>query len=201
MESNFSENYLKSTSEIIKKIDSSQIEKAVMKLSEVKNKSGRLFVLGLGGGAAHCIHAVSDFRKIALINALTPLENITELSAGINDNGWEDVFINYLKSNKLNSIDALMIVSVGGGDLKNNISSNLIKAIAYAKEIGSITISITGREEGYANNNCDVSILIPVNEKNYLTPQTEGLQSIILHLLVSHPLLKEVQTKWESVDE
>lgn len=199
MDKNFTKKYLESEIDILKKLDCEKIDKAISQLNFSKENGGRVFVLGSGGGAAHAIHFTADLKKQAKMDAKSPVENISEFTALVNDEGWNDSFVKYLERNKLGKNDTLIIVSVGGGDKEKNVSVNIVKAIEYSKLAGCKSISISGREDGFANRNCDISILINVPEKNIITPHTEGIQSVILHLIASHPELCEVKPKWESL--
>ena len=201
MNNNFVTQYLNDTKKILDYLDVNAIESAAEQMLRAKQSSGRIFILGLGGSSANAIHFACDLRKLDNLNAISPLENIAEFSALINDEGIDFAFVKYLERNRLNSNDILFVISVGGGDKKKNVSVGLIHAIEYAKEKNCKSIALTGREEGYANKNCDIPILINVQDKNHLTPQTEGVQSVILHLIALHPLLNEVKPKWESLDE
>ena len=173
----------------------------VQKIKSCKKKQGRIFFLGVGGSAGNASHAVNDFRKIIGIEAYAPTDNVSELTARTNDEGWSEVFIDWLKISKLGSKDIIFIFSVGGGNLKNNISVNLIKAIKLAKKRKSVVLSIVGKPNGYAAKNSDISVVVPVKNRNLLTPFSEAYQAVIWHLLVSHPDLKKTETKWESIIE
>ncbi len=199
MDKNFTKKYLESEIEILKNLESEKIDKAVSQLKFTKDIGGRVFVLGAGGGAAHALHFTADLRKQAKIETKSPVENISEFTALVNDEGWNESFVKYLERNKLGKNDTLIIISVGGGDEEKNVSVNVVKALEYSKLEGGKSISISGRESGFANRNCDISILIDVPDKNMLTPHSEGIQSVILHLIASHPLLCEVKPKWESL--
>ncbi|MCX7833378.1 MAG: SIS domain-containing protein [Ignavibacteria bacterium] len=196
---NFIENYFKEAIEVINKIDKRQVSKVINIIKEIKNKNGRLFILGVGGSAANASHAVNDFRKIAGIESYTPTDNVSELTARINDNGWESVFVDWLKISKLNENDCLFILSVGGGNLEKNVSVNLIESIKYAKNKNAKVIGIVGRDGGYTGKEADACIIIPtVNEKS-VTPHTEAFQAIVWHLIVSHPDIQQYEMKWESI--
>lgn len=175
------------------------IENAVQILLRTRQQGGRLFILGVGGGAANASHAVNDFRKIANIEAYAPTDNVSELTARTNDDGWETVFVEWLNVSRLSQKDCLLVFSVGGGNAAKNISPNLIRALDLAKETGSGIIGIVGKDGGHTAKTADACILIPVVNAETVTPQTEAFQSIILHLLVSHPALKINQMKWESM--
>jgi D-sedoheptulose 7-phosphate isomerase len=165
----------------------------------LRERGGRLFFLGVGGSAANCSHAVNDFRKIAGIEAYTPTDNVSELTARTNDEGWASVFVEWLKGSRLKAKDMLFVLSVGGGNLEKNVSPNLVTALQYAKEVGAQIVGVVGRDGGYTAQVADVCIIVPTVNPENVTPHTEALQSVIGHLLVSHPSVKVAQTKWESV--
>lgn len=194
----YSQGHLNETIEIIKKIDIESIEKVVDLLVKVRDDSGRIFFLGVGGSAGNCSHAVNDFRKILEIECYAPTDNVSELTARTNDDGWSSVFESWLKISKLNSRDLVFIFSVGGGNLEKNISPNLVLALQYAKKIGSRITGIVGRDGGYTAQVADESVIIPTINIDNVTPHTEAFQAVIWHLIVSHPKLKINQTKWES---
>ena len=193
------EQYLQEASEIIRRLDTTAIEKMAALLARVKSDGGRLFFLGVGGSAANCSHAVNDFRKIAGVECYAPTDNVAELTARTNDEGWNSVFAEWLKVSKLSARDALFIMSVGGGDVERNISSNLVCAIQHAKTVGAQVTGVVGRDGGFTARSADACVIIPSVNAQTITPHTEAFQALILHLLVSHPLLQENQTKWESV--
>jgi len=193
--------YIKESIQILNTIDKSNIEKMANLLVELRSKSGRLFILGVGGSAGHASHAVCDFRKIAQIEAYSPTDNIPELTARTNDEGWESVFKEWLKISKLNPNDMILIFSVGGGDLEKKISVNLVNAIQYAQEVGAKICGIVGRNGGYTAKVADACVVIPVVNIATVTAQTESFHALIWHLLVSHPKLKAVEMKWESVSQ
>lgn len=192
----FSEDHLMETVEIIKLIEPEKIESMVDLLLEIKSRNGRLFVLGVGGSAANASHAVNDFRKLAGIETYAPTDNVAELTARTNDEGWSTVFSGWLKVSNLNNNDCLLILSVGGGSKENNVSINLIAAIDLAKEKGAKVIGIVGRDGGYTAKNSDVCLVIPTVNPEKVTPHSESFQTVIWHLLVSHPKLKANPTKW-----
>jgi D-sedoheptulose 7-phosphate isomerase len=196
---NFSDLFLKEASQIISQIDTQAIEKTADILSEVKANKGRLFILGVGGSAASASHAVNDFRKICNFEAYCPTDNVAELTARTNDEGWDTVFSQWLKGSNLNKNDALLIFSVGGGNAEKNISVNLIRAIEYAKIVKAKITAVVGRDGGFAAKNADAYVLIPTINADHITPHTEAFHGVIWHLLVSHPKLKSTTTKWESV--
>jgi D-sedoheptulose 7-phosphate isomerase len=193
---NFSQNHLDETIEISKKISSENIELLVDLLAEVKSNNGRLFVLGVGGSAANASHAVNDFRKLAGIETYAPTDNVAELTARTNDEGWETVFSGWLKVSNFNKNDCLFILSVGGGNKELNVSANLISAIDLAKVVGAKVTGIVGRDGGYTAKNADACIVIPTVNPDAVTPHSESFQAVIWHLLVSHPRLKKNPTKW-----
>ena len=194
----YAEQYLQEASEIIRRLDMTAIEGMAALLALVKSDGGRLFFLGVGGSAANCSHAVNDFRKIAGVECYAPTDNVAELTARTNDEGWNSVFAEWLKVSKLSAGDALFIMSVGGGDVERNISSNLVCAIQLAKTVGAKVIGVVGRDGGFTARSADACVIIPSVNAQTITPHTEAFQGLILHLLVSHPLLQENQTKWES---
>ena len=181
---------------ISEKIDKSQIENLVKQILTVKKEGGRLFFLGVGGSAANSSHAVNDFRKICEIESYTPTDNSSELTARINDDGWESAFVNWLKVSNLNSKDALFVMSVGGGNKEKNVSVNLIKAIQFAKKVNAKVLGIVGRDGGYTKKVGDNVILVPTIDKKLVTPYSESFHSVIWHCLVSHPILMKKKMKW-----
>jgi Phosphoheptose isomerase len=195
----FSELFLNETVEIINQIDRQQIEKMAAGLSKLRSGGGRLFILGVGGSAGHASHAVNDFRKICNIEAYAPTDNVSELTARTNDEGWETTFAAWLKVSRFNEKDALLIFSVGGGNLEKNVSPNLVRALELAQEVGAAVYSIVGRDGGYAGKTSDAAVIIPPLSSSRITPHTEGLAAVVWHLLVSHPALQIAGTKWESV--
>ena len=183
---------------IIKKIDRTQIRKMSDILQTVRQNGGRLFILGVGGGAGHASHAVNDFRKIAGIESYAPTDNVSELTARVNDDGWETVFESWLKGSRLNAKDCIFVFSVGGGNAEKNVSVNLVNALRYAKEKGAKVIGVVGRDGGFTAKVADACVIIPtVNEKT-VTPQTEAFQAVIWHLIVSSPAMQKFEMKWES---
>lgn len=195
----YSEQHLRETSEIVSQLDPVICEKAVQLLARVRAQNGRLFILGVGGSAANASHAVNDFRKIAGLECYAPTDNVSELTARTNDAGWASVFSEWLKGSRLGSKDALLVLSVGGGDLEKNVSPNLVSALQLAKENGSAVLGIVGRDGGYTAQVADVAIVIPTVNPSNITPHSEAFQAVIWHLLVSHPDLKVSETKWESI--
>jgi D-sedoheptulose 7-phosphate isomerase len=190
--------HLAEAAEIIDRLDVSAIEKVADLIAMVKVDEGRIFFLGVGGSAGNCSHAVNDFRKIVGIEAYAPTDNVSELTARTNDEGWSTIFVEWLKVSKLHRKDALFIFSVGGGNLEKNISPNLVEAIKFAKTVGAKVIGIIGRDGGYTGENADVCVLIPTVNPDTITPHSEAFQAVVWHLLVSHPKLKSNNTKWES---
>ena len=192
----YSKQHLDESVEITRAIDPEVIEKMVDLLADVKSTGGRLFVLGVGGSAANAGHAVNDFRKLAGIETYAPTDNVAELTARTNDEGWQTVFSGWLKVSKLNSKDCLFILSVGGGNKEKNVSPNLIEAIDLAKEIGARVTGIVGRDGGYTAQNADVCLVVPTVNSETVTPHSESFQTVVWHLMVSHPKLKSNPTKW-----
>lgn len=193
---NFIRQHLNETIEILKTLDEIKIGRLLDALIEVKNNKGRLFIIGVGGSAANASHAANDFRKLAGIESYAPTDNIAELTARTNDEGWETVFSGWLRVSNLGSIDCVLVLSVGGGNKKLNVSPNLINAIDLSKEVGAQVIGIVGRDDGYTAKNADVCLIIPTVSPNKVTPHSESLQSVVWHLLVSHPKLNSNPTKW-----
>jgi D-sedoheptulose 7-phosphate isomerase len=195
----YSAQHLKETAEIVAKINPADCEKCVAELRAVRDHGGRLFMLGVGGSAANASHAVNDFRKITGIEAYAPTDNVSELTARTNDDGWASVFVEWLRTSKLNSKDCLFILSVGGGNLEKNVSPNLVAAMQLAKQVGAHIIGIIGKDGGYTAKVADACVIVPTVNPNNVTPHSEAFQAVIWHLFVSHPDLKVNQTKWESV--
>ena len=196
---NHIERYLGEAQKIIESIDQSALQEIVKSLIELRQQGGRLFFLGVGGGAANASHAVNDFRKICGIEAYTPTDNVSELTARTNDNGWQSVFIDWLKGSQLRKNDGIFVLSVGGGNLEKNISANLVKALDYAREVGARIFGVVGRDGGYTAKVANACLIVPTVNPETVTPHTESFQSVILHLIVSHPDLKVSEMKWESV--
>ncbi len=194
----YAKKHIAETMEIASKIDINAIEKMADLLAQVRAEDGRIFFLGVGGSAGNCSHAVNDFRKIVGIEAYAPTDNVSELTARTNDEGWATIFAEWLKVSKLKPKDALFIFSVGGGNLEKNISSNLVEAIKYAKSVGAKITGIVGRDGGYTAQAADACCIIPTVNSETVTPHSEAFQAVVWHLLVSHPKLKTHQTKWES---
>ncbi len=195
----YSAQHLKETAEIVAKINPADCDKCVAELRAVRERGGRLFILGVGGSAANASHAVNDFRKIGGLECYAPTDNVSELTARTNDEGWATVFSEWLRGSRLNSKDALLILSVGGGNLEKNVSPNLVMALQLAKEVGARVIGIVGKDGGYTAKVADACVIVPVVNPSNITPHSEDFQAVIWHLFVSHPDLKMNQTKWESV--
>src|SRR5260370_20707110 len=190
---------LQEGADILALLDPSAIERAADLLLQLRERSGRLFLLGVGGGAGHASHAVCDFRKIAQIEAYAPSDNVSELTARVNDEGWDTCYANWLRGSRLNEADMVFVFSVGGGDAKKNISANLVRALEYAREVRATICGVVGRDGGYTARVADACVLIPVVNSSTITPHTESFQTMSWHLLVSHPKLKIAELKWESV--
>lgn len=190
--------YLEQTSKIALLLDQNQIANAVSIISKMREKKGRLFIVGVGGSAGNASHAVNDFRKICAIEAYTPTDNVAELTARVNDDGWDSVFRNWLKVSNLNSNDVVLVFSVGGGNVEKNISVNIVKALKLAKEVNAKIIGVVSRDGGFTKEVADCCILIPVVSQETVTPHAEEFQAVVWHLLVSHPNLQVNQMKWES---
>jgi len=195
----YSEQHLEETVEIVRRLDRQAIERVADILGELKTNGGRLFFLGVGGSAANCSHAVNDFRKIVGIESYAPTDNVAELSARTNDEGWASIFSEWLKVSRLRASDAVFVLSVGGGNLQKNISPNLVAALDHAKQVGARIVGIVGRDGGYTASVADACVIVPTVNPETITPHSEAFQAVIWHLLVSHPKLKGRQTKWESV--
>lgn len=183
----------------MQRMDADAIDRMAAALSLVRQNHGRLFILGVGGSAGHASHAVNDFRKICGIEAYAPTDNVSELTARVNDEGWESCFVEWLRISRLSERDALLIFSVGGGSVLKNVSVNLVRSIDHAKTVGAKIFGIVGKDGGYTKEQADHCVLVPVVSTERITPHTEGLCAVVWHLLVSHPSLKATETKWESV--
>ena len=194
----YSKQHLDEAARVIAEINPDEVEKMVALLADLRRSGGRLFFLGVGGSAANCSHAVNDFRKIAGFEAYTPVDNVSELTARTNDEGWDSVFVNWLKGSRLQPKDMVFVLSVGGGSLEKNVSPNLVLALRYAKEVGARIVGVVGRDGGFTAKVADACVIIPTVNSANVTPHTEAFQAVIWHLLVSHPSLKLVETKWES---
>jgi D-sedoheptulose 7-phosphate isomerase len=194
----FAAAYLEEVSEVVAKLDSAVIENAVTLLDKVRSRGGRLFILGVGGSAANASHAVNDFRKICGFECYSPTDNVSELTARTNDEGWQTIFVEWLKGSRLSNKDAILVFSVGGGDEKRNVSPNLVAALDFAKEVGAAILGIVGRDGGHTAKIADLCVIVPTINNDHITPHSEAFQAVIWHLIVSHPKLKRVATKWES---
>jgi D-sedoheptulose 7-phosphate isomerase len=196
---NYIKKYIKEAKQILETINIEQIQVMLNLLINLKETKGRLFILGVGGGAGHASHAVNDFRKICGIEAYAPTDNVSELTARINDDGWDTAYLNWLKGSNLDNDDVLLVFSVGGGNLEKRISVNIVNSLQYAKELGTKICGVVGRDGGYTLKVADACVLIPLVNNDTITPHTEGFQAIVWHLLVSHPELQKYEMKWESV--
>lgn len=195
----FSRSFLDESVEAIRRIDADAVDRLATGLAGVRDSGGRLFILGVGGSAGHASHAVNDFRKICRFEAYAPTDNVSELTARVNDDGWESCFAGWLEVSRLGGRDALLVFSVGGGNVEKNVSVNLVRAIDLARSVGAKVFGIVGKDGGYTKQIADECVLIPVVSNERITPHTEGLAAVVWHLLVSHPALKAAETKWESV--
>ena len=197
----YTRQYLDEAAEILRRLDLKAIESAVDLLMALRERGGRLFILGVGGGAGHASHAVNDFRKICGIESYTPTDNVSELTARINDDGWETSFANLLRGSRLSATDMVLVFSVGGGNLEHNISANLVRALQEAERVGATICGIVGRDGGYTAQVADVCVLVPVINASTVTAHTEAFQAVVWHLLVSHPKLRHAEMKWESAGQ
>jgi D-sedoheptulose 7-phosphate isomerase len=195
----FAEQFVAEAAEILKQLDTAAVERVAALLAACRAAGGRLFILGVGGSAANASHAVNDFRKICGMEAYAPTDNVSELTARTNDEGWAGVFEGWLKVSRLRTGDALLVFSVGGGNLEKNVSPNLVAAIRYAKTVGATVTGIVGRDGGYTAQAADACVIVPTVNPTHVTPHAEAFQGVIWHLLVSHPALKAAETRWESV--
>ena len=196
--SHYVENYLEEVAAIARQISRQQVAAIVQGLLDLRNKAGRLFILGVGGSAGNASHAVNDFRKIAGIESYTPSDNASELTARINDDGWDSCYANWLLGSRLRAQDALLVFSVGGGDLGRKISSNLVEAVRLARRVGAKVYGVVGRDGGYTAKNSDACVIVPTISSATVTPHAEAFQSVVWHLMVSHPALRAHEMKWES---
>lgn len=194
----YASQHLDEARRIIEAIDPVAVEKVVDVLHDVRTRGGRLFFLGVGGSAANCSHAVNDFRKIAGFEAYAPTDNVSELTARTNDEGWASVFVEWLRGSRLRREDAIFVFSVGGGNMEKNISPNLVHALELAKQVGASIMGVVGRDGGHTKKVADACVLIPTVNDTNVTPHAEAFQAVVWHLLVSHPKLKVTPTKWES---
>ena len=197
----FTKQFLAEVQQVTAQLNEAAIEKCADELAAIRTRGGRLFILGVGGSAANASHAVNDFRKICGIEAYTPTDNVSELTARTNDEGWASVFEAWLRTSRLAPSDAVLALSVGGGSLEQNISPNLVRALSFARETGATILGSVGRDGGYTAKIADVCVIVPTCNPAHITPHTEAFQSLVWHLLVSHPALKQSQTKWESIGE
>jgi D-sedoheptulose 7-phosphate isomerase len=195
----YTTSYIQEAIAILKDLDQDAIERTADLLHQVRKQNGRVFFVGVGGGAGHASHAVCDFRKIAQIEAYSPSDNVSELTARVNDEGWDSVYSNWLRGSHLRETDLVFVFSVGGGDAERNISANLVCALQYAKEVGAKVCGVVGRDGGYTKKVADVCVLVSVPNPSTVTPHTESFQALVWHLLASHPKLKLSDMKWESV--
>ena len=194
----YAQQHLDEARRILAQLDVAAIERMASLLADLRARGGRLFFLGIGGSAANCSHAVNDFRKIASIEAYAPTDNVSELTARTNDEGWASVFVEWLKTSRLRADDMLFVFSVGGGNLEKNVSPNLVKALQYAKEVKAQVVGVVGRDGGYTAQVADACVIVPTVNPETVTPHSEAFQAVVWHLLVSHPSLKVAPTKWES---
>jgi D-sedoheptulose 7-phosphate isomerase len=197
--SDYTSAYYAEVAEVARGIDQSQVDRMIELLVDARAKGGRLFILGVGGGAGHASHAVNDFRKICGIEAYTPADNVSELTARVNDDGWATVFANWLKGSRLRAEDVVLVFSVGGGNSEKNISANIVEALKLAKSVGARVIGVVGRDGGYTRQVADACVVVPTVNPSTVTPHTESFQAVVWHGLVSHPRLLQNEMKWESV--
>ncbi|HUI55026.1 MAG TPA: SIS domain-containing protein [Bryobacteraceae bacterium] len=195
----FAQQFLSEAKEIIDRLDRDRIERMATLLAATRSRGGRLFILGVGGSAANASHAVNDFRKIAGIEAYAPTDNVSELTARANDEGWASVFEAWLRGSRLRREDTVLVFSVGGGNLENNVSPNLVAALRHAKTVGATILGIVGRDGGFTAQAADECVIVPTVNPAHTTPHTEAFQAVVWHLLVTHPQVKQAETKWESV--
>ncbi len=195
----FVEQYLAEAAEVVRRLDRTAIDAVAGLLADTRKRGGRLFILGVGGSAANASHAVNDFRKIAGLEAYAPTDNVSELTARTNDDGWASVFEGWLRVSRLNASDLVLVFSVGGGNAEKNVSPNLVAALQYAKEVGARVAGVVGRDGGYTARVADACVIIPTINPDHVTPHTEAFQAVVWHLLVTDPRLKARATKWESV--
>ncbi len=195
----FTTDYLAEVAQIAAQLDAAAVEAVVERLVALRERGGRLFILGLGGGAANASHAVNDFRKLTGFEAYAPTDNVAELTARVNDEGWETCLAAWLRGSRLGPRDLVFVLSVGGGDLERNVSPNLVRAVEYAQQVGATVCGVVGRDGGYTARTADACVVVPTVNAAHVTPHTEAFQAVVWHLLVSHPWLKTAPTKWESV--
>jgi D-sedoheptulose 7-phosphate isomerase len=189
-------NFFNEVAQIAQQIDIEAIEKLTYELRDLRDRSGRLFILGVGGSAANCSHAVNDFRKLCGIEAYAPVDNVSELTARTNDEGWDTVFSGWLKVSKANANDAVLVFSVGGGNLEKNVSPNIVQGLKLAKEYGLKIFGVVGRDGGYTRQVGDCVVVVPTVDANRITPHAEAFQAVVWHCLVSNPVLQQMATKW-----
>jgi D-sedoheptulose 7-phosphate isomerase len=199
MTDSFSEEFIAESIALLKELDVAAIEATALGLADVRSRGGRLFILGVGGSAGHASHAVNDFRKICGFEAYAPTDNVSELTARINDEGWDTTFVEWLRGSRLRATDALLVFSVGGGDAAKSVSVNIVRALDLADKVGASIFGVVGRDGGYTAERASVCVIVPPLFPNHVTPHTEGLCAVIWHLLVSHPALAQTATKWESI--
>lgn len=197
--STFTQKYLDESIELIKRLDAATIETMAAGLAAVRDGGGRLFILGVGGSAGHAGHAVNDFRKLCGFEAYAPTDNVSELTARVNDEGWDTCFSEWLKGSRLRAGDGVLVFSVGGGNREKNVSVNLVRSLELAKQVGAKIFGIVGRDGGFTKQSADACVLVPTVASERVTPHTEGFAAVVWHLLVSHPALQRSATKWESV--
>jgi D-sedoheptulose 7-phosphate isomerase len=195
----FTETYLDETIDLVRKLDAGSIEAVARGLAAVRAGGGRLFILGVGGSAGHASHAVNDFRKICGFEAYTPTDNVSELTARVNDEGWDTSFVEWLRGSRLRAGDGLLVFSVGGGNREKNVSVNLVRSLELGREVGAKIFGVVGRDGGFTKQVADACVLVPTVSADRTTPHTEGFAAVVWHLLVSHPELQRAPTKWESV--
>jgi D-sedoheptulose 7-phosphate isomerase len=198
MTDEFFDSYLSEAKEVIDRIDRAALRGLVDRLVELRDRRGRLFILGVGGSAGNASHAVNDFRKIVGIESYAPTDNVSELTARTNDEGWDTVFESWLRTSRLNERDAVLVFSVGGGNLERNVSPNLVKALRLAKDVGATILGIVGRDGGFTATVADACVIVPTVNPEHVTPHSEAFQAVVWHGLVTHPRLKQQETKWES---
>ena len=197
-ESTFAEKFLAEAAHIVGKLDRASLEKAAKLIGELRTTGGRLFILGVGGSAANASHAVNDFRKICGFECYAPTDNVSELTARTNDEGWASIFAEWLKGSRLNARDGLLVFSVGGGNLEKNVSPNLVSALQLAKQVGASVVGVVGRDGGFTAKSANACVIVPTVNSEHVTPHSEAFQAVVWHLFVSHPKLKVGKTKWES---
>ncbi len=194
----FIEQYLAEAGEVIKRLDRVAIRKVIDLITQTRSQGGRMFLLGVGGSAANASHAVNDFRKIVGLEAYAPTDNVSELTARTNDEGWTTIFAPWLRTSRLGPLDLVFVFSVGGGNAEKNVSPNLVEALDYARQVGARIGGVVGRDGGYTARVADACVIVPMVNPSNVTPHSEAFQAVIWHLLVSHPALKAAETKWES---